>query len=134
MEPYKYRLPVEKACNMDSLITPIEIQFILSVFKQHFPYLTNLESTLARLRVTSREVTGVGLYVNFSKHQEKLLPEGTTRQLGFDGEVSISRVPSGVGLILAIDDGIISYLELFTYGDEQWDGSTTGAKITESIN
>ena len=116
---------------MNSIITSFEIPILFSVLRRHFPDLEDLGLSLEALHVVSREYTGVGAYVNFSKN--KILSGGINCQLGFDGEITIPKLTSGLGAVLAIDDGSINYLELFTYGDEQWDGDTAGALVIDSV-
>jgi hypothetical protein len=114
---------------MHTYLNDFEVALISLILKTHDPENKKWANILTTIQVSSREITGVGSYINFENNQARVLPVGTTTDLGFDGEIIVPDVPSGLGCVLAIDDGRLSYLEFFTYGDEEWNGLTKEAKI-----
>ena len=105
---------------MISELNPVEVEIIFAILQQHCLKLVgNLSPKQLNLSVASRELTGVGEYINFSPERENILPMGTTADFGFDGEITVPGAPSGLGSVLAVENGRIVYLELFTYGDEK---------------
>jgi len=116
---------------MSHVISKFELEVLESILNQHFQGIEKRD--YVSLRVKSREYTSVGGYVNFLNSHELRLPELGKRELGFNGQLMVPGVPSGLGAIVAVDQGKIKYLELFTYGDEKWNGETTNLKITSYV-
>jgi len=85
-----------------------------------------IEDHLPFLSVRSREFTGVGMYVNFEDDSPSEI---------LSDDLSIKNIPSsphivemeslryGLGYALYPENGRLKFLELFTYGDELWDGT-----------
>jgi hypothetical protein len=72
------------------------------------------------LGVTKRENTGVGRYVYL---------EDAHRQPLTDGDYSASNmliemegIHNGMGWVVNVSDGQLGYIEMFTFGDDSWDG------------
>jgi hypothetical protein len=87
----------------------------------------NLKGMICQLHVLSREFTGVGSYTNFSS--AKSSAELDEKQIGLQGSIRIPSVPNGLGAVLFCEKGKPKFLELFTYGDDKWDGEFDGFTV-----
>ena len=84
------------------------------------------------LHVLARKFTGVGLYTEF--HHEPRVG-ALEQQLGLNhAAIHLPHVPSGLGAVLSCSGDYPTCLELFTYGDELWDGTYDGFSIHETPN
>ena len=72
------------------------------------------------LLVEKRENTGVGLYVDFSYMDNKLLFSSEKRTLGKTIFAEIEGLEHGAGFMLYIDEGKITLLEAFCHADNTW--------------
>ena len=117
---------------MNSSLTPIERVLLRAILDQHEDVRPLLSEQLDRITITSREPTGVGLYVTFVD-QGPVADESLQRELGFDGEIHLPGVPLGLGAVLDVTRGRLNHLELFTYG-EPWDGNLYDAEILPASN
>jgi hypothetical protein len=80
------------------------------------------------LRVLSREFTGVGGYTTFVGD----LPERTDDpHPGLKPLIRLPAVPNGMGAVLWCRANRPSCLELFTYGEDRWDGTYEGFSLYE---
>jgi hypothetical protein len=113
---------------MNDHLSAVERRLIGEILKQHGLAHHSLADQLDRLRVIDREPTVVGAYINFSL-LGPVVDDTISTQLGFDGKIEIDGVPSGLGCVLLVDAGRMYYLELFTYGNEKWDGNLDNARI-----
>lgn len=113
---------------MNDRLTDVERRLVEEIVRQHTQAYPSLTDQLDRLRVVSREPTGVGVYINFSV-LGAVLNETINVQLGFDGKIEIDGVPWGLGCVMLVKAGRIYYLELFTYPDDTWDGNLDNARI-----
>ena len=88
-----------------------------------------LQIPAAGLHVLSREFTGVGGYTNFLCD----LPESANDpHPGLKPLIRLPTVPNGMGAVLWCRASQPSCLELFTYGNEKWDGSYDGFYFDEN--
>lgn len=117
---------------MTSLPTPFETQIVHAILEQHRERYPDLIPLCANLRVESRKSTSVGAYITFSAESQHPTTGTRDAQIGFDGEIRVTGIPSGLAGELVISDGLLDYLELVTYGDESWDGSTTQGEVVVS--
>lgn len=95
---------------------------ILKVIAHEYPI---LRSHIPYLRVKNREYTGVGMYVNLSyenyeDERVRLIEDGL---LSVNKVITLNGVENGLGFTLDIADGLVNFIELFTYDDETWDGT-----------
>ncbi|WP_433900313.1 hypothetical protein [Sphingobacterium puteale] len=84
---------------------------IYPTIKLHIPF----------LEVQSREVTGVGMYINLSyrKSIEKMLDlEIDNASLSTNETIEIEGLKYGFGYEVDVTDGKIKFIELVTYGEE----------------
>ena len=79
------------------------------------PLLENLRNQLAQCRISSREHTEVGFFVNFDV-ETKLSYSDVNLEIG-DVDAKIDGVQHGVGFVLFIRQGRLSMLEGYTYGE-----------------
>lgn len=99
------------------------IKSIANSNKEQYPF---IENHLPYLKVNQRNLTGAGMYVNF-----EYLPEGKSLIkseygdgiLGSNQIAELNTMSNGLGFSLELEKGEIKYLEIFTYGDEAWDGT-----------
>jgi hypothetical protein len=81
-----------------------------------------LRPALSSLRVTARRFTGAGSYTDLA-HDQRVIAADGFRTL--NRVVSVPGVVSGLGASVAVQDGKLDCLELFTYGAETWAGDTS---------
>lgn len=106
--------------------TELEAAILERIAKEH-PALVSL---IGQLHVLSREFTGAGSYTTFAASQPTPdLPDG---YLSLDGLVTVPGVPNGLGAVLACEAGCPKCLEIYTYGDELWDGDSDGFLIGQA--
>jgi len=101
---------------------------VLGCFGRQDP---SLLAHIDALHVLSREFTGVGSFTRFQF--EGSGSSGDEQQLGLDAEIHMPSVPSGLGAVLFCSDHHPTCLEVFTYGDEAWDGVHDGFSIHATI-
>jgi hypothetical protein len=84
------------------------------------PRLKALRRQLAGSRVRSREFTGVGFFTNLTVPPDATrAPVGAQRVTLGDVAASMNGLAHGAGFVLFITDGMLDFLEGFTY-DEPW--------------
>jgi len=89
----------------------------------------SLRAFLGGLRVLSREFSGAGSFTTFSIAPALGQHELGQQQLGLDALVIVPGVPNGMGAVLFCRDGCPEMLEIYTYGDDHWNGTFTGFSI-----
>ena len=85
------------------------------------------------LSVRSRELTGVGAYINFDLPDDPRVPIEPGRPdtvLTANKTIEMDDPPSGMSFAIDIAGGRINFLELVTFGDETWDGTVGHYEIT----
>ena len=86
-----------------------------------------LKTFIGKLHVLSREFTGVGSYTSFT------CPEGSddlgNQSIGLEALIKMPKVENGMGAILFCESGKPSCLEVYTHGDEHWDGEFDGFDV-----
>ena len=106
-------------------ITPTELETAIleRIAKEH----PTLASLLGQLHLLSREFTGAGCYTTFAAIQPTPdLPDG---YLSTEALVMVSGLSNSLGAVLACEAGCPKCLEIYTYGDELWDGDSDGFTI-----
>lgn len=90
----------------------------------------SLNSHLLYLKVKDREITKVGMTVNFEYiHPEEELSFDDINALFSGGEnIEIKGLKEGLGYVIDVTDGKIIYIEFTTYG-ENWNGKFGDYKI-----
>ena len=108
-------------------IRPNELECaILERIAQDEPW---LQGPFTSLHVLSREYTGVGSYTNFVCDAPEA--EGDPFP-GLNPLISMPGVPNGMGAVLHCRGALPKCLELFTYGDDPWDGTYEGFMFEEA--
>jgi len=75
------------------------------------------------LHVLSREFTGVGCFTRFVCDAAG---DGEARQPGLGTLIRMPGVPNGMGAVLLCKGASPECLEVFTFGDDHWDGVYDG--------
>ncbi len=86
-----------------------------------------IRKSIDRIHVLSREYTGVGGYTNFVDGNSS--GDVSDQQIGLDELITMPGVPNGMGAVLYCKGGRPQCLEVFTYGDDRWDGVYDGFDI-----
>ncbi|MBK8909918.1 MAG: hypothetical protein IPM61_01175 [Chlorobi bacterium] len=95
---------------------------ILSKLSVKYPA---IQEHMPFLRVLNREITGVGMYVNFCyvKDPQVSIPclEISDGCISTNENIEIQGLKYGIGYEVDVSDGKIKFIEFITYGEE-WDG------------
>jgi hypothetical protein len=83
--------------------------------------------SVQQLHVLSREFTGVGSFTKFRCDASALAAD--KRQIALDAGINMPGVPSGMGAVLFCVGGRPECLEVYTFGDDHWDGEYDGFSI-----
>ena|ERR1051326_6409283 len=105
-------------------LTPFEQAAINELLSQE-PAASGLWRQAFSLRVRSRESTGSGFYTHFEIPEGILPLSSGARKFLRNVGAHISGLKNPVGFILLIQDGVITMLEGFSYG-EPWPKSIMG--------
>ena len=115
---------------MSQPLTKVERELVEQILNQNPTYAETLKGQIEHLTVSSRELTGVGCYINFSVSAEvKNFDKNLTKHLAFNEDIRVEGVPSGLCCVMLVDEGQIRQLELVTYGNELWDGNLEKVEI-----
>ena len=87
-----------------------------------------LEGAPASLQVVGREYTGVGGYTYFACDTAE---SDSDPSPGLKPLIRVPAVPNGMGAVLWCRGARPQCLELFTYGDDRWDGKFQGFSFDE---
>ncbi len=101
-----------------SIFTPFEKDLLDLLLSGEDPVLTCLSLQLKSAVVRCREYTGVGQYTTFEFTSPVKPLEGQPSFCFGDVLAKVDGVPSGVGCVLWIDQGLIDTLEIYTYQEE----------------
>jgi hypothetical protein len=88
------------------------------------------QGLIGELHVLSREFTGVGSFTNF-KCEEPTTP-ASEDLVGLDALIKMPGVPNGLGAVLFRKGGKPQCLEVFSYGDDPWEGVYDGFEIEQT--
>jgi hypothetical protein len=104
-------------------LTPLESEALKQLLAGEDPVLAGLRKQLAVADIRSREFTGVGFYVNFDlpKHVPRLHEVLRVKpEFWLTGvKATVDSLEHGVGFLLHVKDGLLDFLEGYTYG-ESW--------------
>ena len=87
----------------------------------------SIRKSLGELHVLSRVYTGVGAYTNFLIGDSS--SDAVEQRIGLDELITMPGVPNGMGAVLFCKGGRPQCLEVFTFGDDHWDGVYDGFAI-----
>jgi hypothetical protein len=99
---------------------------ILQKFAEHEAALT---PHIQQLHILSREFTGVGSFTRFRYEGAE-----AERHLTFTAEIHVPGLERGLGAVLFCRGDHPICLELYTFGDEYWDGVYEGYSMTQTPN
>nr|WP_315202939.1 hypothetical protein [uncultured Flavobacterium sp.] len=102
---------------------------VLNSIAKEYPF---LEEHIPYLRVKNREITGIGMYVNFVYSQDVRIknPDFNNASLSTNENIEMENLEYGLGFEVDIIDGKVNFIELITYG-ENWDGTIKEFKIAK---
>lgn len=94
---------------------------IIENFAKEYPI---IKDHVCLLKVESREDTGGGMYVNFAyKYLDDDLVKLEDGTLSTNEIIVLDSLKNGLGFVLDISHGLINFIEMFTYGDDLWNGN-----------
>jgi hypothetical protein len=100
---------------MSSHLSPLERALIELIASENWS-----DFRVDGLRVSKRENTGVGRYTTLEDLNKQALRDGT---YGAQGRMlEMEGIKNGVDFVVDVSGGLINYLEIVTYGGENWDG------------
>ena len=114
---------------MKNVFLKIEKAVLAMLLEGSTPLLVELRRQFEACTIKDREFTGHGFFTDFS------VPEGTCKKDGFDlviGDVvgeDIPELQNGAGFVLFIKDGILTFLEGFSY-DQPWPTQVDEFRLT----
>lgn len=101
-------------------VNALEMAILQRMVAAHPP----LAPLIAELHVLSREFTGVGSYTNFRHPNDS--PDPPDGRIGLDVLITVPGVRNGLGSILFLKDDLPLCLEIYSYGEDLWDGLYDG--------
>jgi len=108
--------------------TPLEIAVMRLLLAGDDPVLVILREQFDQAKLQSRKFTGVGFYTRFAVSADiQRLPGNPSFFFG-DVEAAITPIQHGAGFLLRVTDGIVDFLEGYTY-DEPWPDEITGFTV-----
>ena len=109
-----------------STLNEFEIAILTCMANQ----LPSLLSVIPKLKVSNRELTGVGSFTNFVNNHEEV-SEADAGPLALNFHILMPGVQHGLGALVFFDANSIAVLEIFTYGDDAWTGNWEGYALVE---
>ncbi|PYJ09088.1 MAG: hypothetical protein DMF06_11070 [Verrucomicrobia bacterium] len=104
---------------MVSTLTPLESAVLEALLQPSGDPFDALRQQLAHASVAKREFSGVGFFTHFSLPTDaRIRRDLSDCQLGSIG-ADIAGLQHGAGFLLFVRDGVVSFLEGFSY-DEPW--------------
>jgi hypothetical protein len=102
------------------------------LLKGDHPFLATLREQYHGSTVRQRDFSGVGFFTFFDVPSHSVRTAPLNFELG-DVGLELSGVDHGVGVVLFVRGGYLSFLEGFTY-DEPWPASTVGIHYLRSTS
>jgi hypothetical protein len=90
----------------------------------------SIRGSVQQLRVLSRELTGAGSFTKF--RCDESVGSWAERHLSLDATISMPGVAGGLGAVLFCKCGQPECLEIYTYGEDHWDGAYDGFSIDQA--
>lgn len=100
-------------------------EFETAVLNRMQHQLSALSSNISELKLLHRELTGVGSFTYFAKPDARV-PVPNDGPLTLDVHILMPGVRNGLGAMLLVNADSILFLEIFTYGDDGWNGNWEG--------
>jgi len=105
-------------------------EFELAILERLATKEPSIRGSVGQLHVLSREFTGVGSFTKFACEESSA--DGSDRHVGLDELIKMPGVPNGMGAVLFCKGGRPQCLEVFTYGDDHWEGVYDGFAIKQT--
>jgi len=105
-------------------------EFELAILSNLAEEKPSLRQLIPKLRVLSREFTGVGSYTKFMCSSSA--PDLGDERISLNKPIVMPGVPNGMGALLFCEGGKPHTLETYTHGTELWDGVYTGFSFCRS--
>ena len=102
-------------------------EFELAILEQIATSAPSIRDSTRTLHVLSREFTGVGSFTNFQIKESLSGAQG--QHFDLNATINVPGVPNSLGAILFCKGDQPEILEIFTYGDDHWDGAYVGFSI-----
>jgi hypothetical protein len=106
-------------------ITPND--FELAILKRLSEKEPCIGEGLSHLHVLSRKYTGVGSFTTF--RCDDCADGPAQKDIGLGGLILMPGVSNGMGAVLFLKNGQPECLEIYTFGNEHWDGLYDGFSI-----
>lgn len=92
----------------------------------------SLRSHVNYLKIVNREITAVGMSVNFAyiNFDNQIKLEDINALFSNGENIEIKNLKHGLAYVIDVTDGEIKYIEFLTYG-EKWDGKFNEYKIVK---
>jgi hypothetical protein len=101
-------------------LNAIESAVLGKLLEGELPVLASLRGQLPLLRVTRRELTGVGFFTEFALPGGLALAASPRRVAFGDVLADMDGLEHGAGFVLFVEDGVIAMLEGYTTANETW--------------
>lgn len=105
-------------------------EFEIAIMGRLAAQMPSLLPIIPKLAVSSRELTGVGSFTNFTRHDTEV-PNTPNGPLALDCHIFTPGVKGGLGALLFFNANQIAFLEIFAYGDDAWAGKWDGYSLGE---
>lgn len=93
--------------------------FLLAGTGEHYHFLRQLKNQLDNSEIIDERYTGVGYYIDFKINDASLRIDEYKQNVAF-GDLTADSDDGLVGFVLYVDDGYISSLEAYTFGQSDW--------------
>jgi hypothetical protein len=112
-------------------LTPLESAVLDKLLAQTGEPFDTIRAQLSHASVSSRKFTGVGFFTHFAIGSDAAvrrdLPSAELSGVGAE----VAGLSDGAGFLLFIRDGVVSFLEGYTYGDAVWPETITEFSVFE---
>jgi hypothetical protein len=109
-------------------VTPNE--FELAILERLANKEPSIGGAIGQLHVLSREFTGVGSFTKFACEESS--GDSPDQHFVLGDVIKMPGVPTGMGAVLFCKRGRPECLEVFTYGNEHWEGRYDGFAIEQT--
>ncbi|MHC2992299.1 hypothetical protein OB13_12110 [Pontibacter sp. HJ8] len=120
---------------MDEKLNSLEHAILSEIEKSHRETYPFLKEQMLDLKVSSREFTGVGVYVHFSHKGQKRQENNISKEktyLGVSKSIYIDTLDFPISFELNLsEEGVLEFLEIVSNDDKTWNGEFNSLTITE---
>jgi hypothetical protein len=113
-------------------LTPLESAVLKKLLSKRGKPFDTIREQLAYASVSSRKFTDVGFFTHFTIPPEAPVRRDLHSTEFGDVGAHIPGLQDGAGFVLFIRDGVISFLEGYTYGDATWPDPITEFSVFET--